>query len=45
MEEIGEENVVQVVINGALAYVGAGERLEEKRENMFWSHMPHIAWI
>ncbi|XP_028126576.1 uncharacterized protein LOC114323229 [Camellia sinensis] len=35
--EIGEENVVQVVTDSASAYVGAGRLLEEKRTKLFWS--------
>ncbi|GFZ10855.1 ATP/GTP-binding protein family [Actinidia rufa] len=37
VKEIGEEHVVQVVIDSASAYVGAGKKLEEKRPNLFWS--------
>jgi hypothetical protein len=37
VEEIGEENVVQVVTDGASAYVAAGEKLMEKRKKIFWS--------
>jgi Protein of unknown function (DUF 659) len=35
IEEIGEENIVQVVMDSALAYVCAGELLMEKRKKMF----------
>ena len=37
MEEIGEENVVQVVTNSASAYVVMGDLLMEKRKKLFWS--------
>ncbi|XP_028067063.1 uncharacterized protein LOC114269894 [Camellia sinensis] len=37
VNEIGEENVVQVVTGSASAYVGAGRLLEEKRTKLFWS--------
>jgi len=37
VEEIGEDNVVQVVIDGASNFVAAGKMLEEKRTRLFWS--------
>ena len=37
VQEIGEENVVQVVTDSALAYVSAGEKLMEKRCKIFWN--------
>ena len=37
VEEIGEENVVQVVTDSASALVAAGHKLEEKRTKLFWS--------
>ena len=37
MQEIGEENVVQVVTDSASAYVLAGEKLMEKRRKIFWN--------
>lgn len=37
VEEIGEENVVQVVTDSASAYVAVGELLMEKRKKLFWS--------
>ncbi|KAA8541295.1 hypothetical protein F0562_025258 [Nyssa sinensis] len=37
VEEIGEDNVVQVVTYSASAYVKAGELLMAKRKNLFWS--------
>ena len=37
VEEIGEENVVQVVTDSASAYVAAGELLMEKRKKLFSS--------
>ncbi|XP_028093325.1 uncharacterized protein LOC114293451 [Camellia sinensis] len=36
VNEIGEENVVQVVTDSASAYVGAGRLLEVKRTKLFW---------
>ncbi|XP_027907629.1 uncharacterized protein LOC114166942 [Vigna unguiculata] len=36
-EEIGEDNVVQVVTDGASNFVAAGKMLEEKRTKLFWS--------
>ncbi|KAI3928254.1 hypothetical protein MKW98_023855 [Papaver atlanticum] len=35
--DLGEENVVQVINDGALAYVKAGELLMEKGKNICWS--------
>ncbi|XP_028753001.1 uncharacterized protein LOC114712623 [Neltuma alba] len=37
IEEIGEDNVVQVVTDGASNLVAAGKMLEEKRKKLFWS--------
>lgn len=37
IEEIGENNVVQVVTDGASNFVAAGKMLEEKRTKLFWS--------
>ncbi|XP_028793556.1 uncharacterized protein LOC114749230 [Neltuma alba] len=37
VEEIGEDNVVQVVTDGASNLVAAGKMLEEKRTKLFWS--------
>ena len=37
MQEIGEENVVQVVTDSASAYVSAGEKLMEKRRKICWN--------
>ncbi|RDX92342.1 hypothetical protein CR513_25542, partial [Mucuna pruriens] len=37
VEEIGEENVVQVVTDGAANLVTAGRMLMEKRTKLFWS--------
>ena len=37
IEEIGEDNVVQVVTNSASAYVKAREMLMTKRKKLFWS--------
>ncbi|XP_050263870.1 uncharacterized protein LOC126708093 [Quercus robur] len=37
VQEIGEENVVQVVTDSASAYVSAGEKLMEKRRKIFWN--------
>ncbi|XP_052187762.1 uncharacterized protein LOC127798293 [Diospyros lotus] len=37
VEEIGEENVVQVVTDSASAYVATGDLLMEKRKKLFWS--------
>ena len=36
-EEIGEDNVVQDVTDGASNFVAAGKMLEEKRTKLFWS--------
>ncbi|XP_061352114.1 uncharacterized protein LOC133297067 [Gastrolobium bilobum] len=35
--EIGEENVVQVVTDSAAALVSAGQKLMDKRKQLFWS--------
>jgi Protein of unknown function (DUF 659) len=37
IEEIGEENVVQVVTDSASVYVSAGELLMAKRKKIFWN--------
>ncbi|XP_028806378.1 uncharacterized protein LOC114761216 [Neltuma alba] len=37
VEEIGEDNVVQVVTDGASNLVATGKMLEEKRKKLFWS--------
>ncbi|XP_062116420.1 uncharacterized protein LOC133830460 [Humulus lupulus] len=37
VEEIGEENVVQVITRNTPAYKTAGKMLEEKRNNLFWT--------
>jgi len=37
IEEIGEDNVMQVVTDGATNFVAAGMMLEEKRTKLFWS--------
>ncbi|XP_030931017.1 uncharacterized protein LOC115956884 [Quercus lobata] len=37
VQEIGEENVVQLVTDSALAYVSTGEKLMEKRHKIFWN--------
>ncbi|CAH1447458.1 unnamed protein product [Lactuca virosa] len=37
VEEIGEENVVQVVTDSASAYVLVGSKLEQERPRLYWS--------
>ncbi|MQM19160.1 hypothetical protein Taro_052159 [Colocasia esculenta] len=37
VEEVGEENVVQVVTENSENYKAAGRMLEEKRKNLFWT--------
>ncbi|KAI9125732.1 hypothetical protein K1719_003150 [Acacia pycnantha] len=37
VEEIGEENVVQVITENTPSYKAAGKMLEEKRTNLFWT--------
>ena len=37
VEEIGEDNVAQVVTDGASNFVAIGQMLEEKRTKLFWS--------
>lgn len=37
VDEIGEENVVQVVTQNTPSYQAAGKMLEEKRRNLFWT--------
>ncbi|XP_021974445.1 uncharacterized protein LOC110869505 [Helianthus annuus] len=37
IEEIGEDNVVQVVTDNASAYKKAGELLMEKRKSLYWT--------
>jgi Protein of unknown function (DUF 659) len=42
IEEIGEENVVQVITDSASAYVSAGELLMAKKKNYFGIHVLHM---
>ncbi|CAL5389119.1 unnamed protein product [Camellia sinensis] len=37
VEEIGEDNVVQVITDNALNYANAGSRLMEKRKKLYWT--------
>ncbi|CAJ2670809.1 unnamed protein product [Trifolium pratense] len=37
VEEVGEENVVQVVTDNAANYKAAGELLMQKRSNLYWT--------
>ncbi|XP_050372996.1 uncharacterized protein LOC126790697 isoform X2 [Argentina anserina] len=37
VEEMGEENVVQVITPNTPSYKAAGKMLEEKRKNLFWT--------
>ncbi|XP_042475900.1 uncharacterized protein LOC122057736 isoform X2 [Macadamia integrifolia] len=37
VDEIGEENVVQVITEHTASYKAAGKMLEEKRRNLFWT--------
>lgn len=37
VEEMGEENVVQVITQNTPSYKSAGKMLEEKRKNLFWT--------
>ncbi|XP_058083479.1 uncharacterized protein LOC131231328 isoform X2 [Magnolia sinica] len=37
VEEVGEENVVQVITENTASYKAAGKMLEEKRRNLFWT--------
>lgn len=37
VEEMGEENVVQVITRNTPSYVTAGKMLGEKRRNLFWT--------
>ena len=37
VEEVGEENVVQVITDNASAYKAAGKMLEQKRLHLFWT--------
>ncbi|WOL00998.1 hypothetical protein Cni_G09711 [Canna indica] len=37
VDEIGEENVAQVVTDSASALVAVGKKLMEKREGLFWT--------
>ncbi|KAG6748346.1 hypothetical protein POTOM_048263 [Populus tomentosa] len=37
VEEIGEENVVQVITKNTASFKAAGNMLEEKRRNLFWT--------
>lgn len=42
IEDIEEENMVQMIIDGALVYFIIGRMLEDKRKCLFWS--PCAAW-
>lgn len=37
VEEVGEENVIQVVTDNAANYKVAGELLMEKRKTLYWT--------
>ncbi|MFS8035329.1 putative transcription factor/ chromatin remodeling BED-type(Zn) family [Helianthus anomalus] len=37
VDEMGEENVVQVITQNTPIYEAAGKMLEEKRQNLFWT--------
>ncbi|GLU05172.1 hypothetical protein SLE2022_222860 [Rubroshorea leprosula] len=37
VEDVGEENVVQVITENTPTYKAAGKMLEEKRRNLFWT--------
>ncbi|EEF43186.1 uncharacterized protein LOC8261347 [Ricinus communis] len=37
VEEMGEENVVQVITENTPSYKAAGKMLQEKRSNLFWT--------
>ncbi|XP_077240510.1 uncharacterized protein LOC143881362 [Tasmannia lanceolata] len=37
VEDVGEENVVQVITENTASYRAAGKLLEEKRRNLFWT--------
>ncbi|KAK9064815.1 hypothetical protein SSX86_016197 [Deinandra increscens subsp. villosa] len=37
VDEVGEENVVQVITPNTPSYEAAGKMLEEKRQNLFWT--------
>ncbi|KAK9715805.1 hypothetical protein RND81_06G190600 [Saponaria officinalis] len=37
VEEVGEENVIQVISDNASAYVKAGKLLEAKRPHLYWT--------
>ncbi|KAJ4836008.1 hypothetical protein Tsubulata_033309 [Turnera subulata] len=37
VEEMGEENVVQVITENTPSYEAAGKMLEERRRNLFWT--------
>ncbi|XP_076893880.1 uncharacterized protein LOC143546008 [Bidens hawaiensis] len=37
VDEMGEENVVQVITQNTASYEAAGKMLEEKRQNLFWT--------
>lgn len=37
VEEMGEENVIQVITENTASYQAAGKMLEEKRKNLFWT--------
>ena len=37
VEQVGEDNVVQIVTDNAANYKAAGELLMEKRKNLFWT--------
>ncbi|XP_050111717.1 uncharacterized protein LOC126590264 [Malus sylvestris] len=42
IQEVGEENVVQVVSNNALNYKNVGSKLMERKENVWWT--PCVAY-
>ena len=37
VERVGEKNVVQIVTDNAVNYKAAGQKLMEKRKNLYWT--------
>ncbi|GLU16677.1 hypothetical protein SLE2022_330970 [Rubroshorea leprosula] len=45
VEEVGEENVVQVITKNISSFRNAGKMLEEKRRNLFWTPCKEVERI
>jgi len=45
VDEVGEENVVQIITNNEASFKVASHLLIEKKKHLFWSTAQHITLI